>query len=257
MKEFICVLILLFLFSGCSSAKVPISNSDNKETSSLQSDTAVYLTEIQNSKNNVAILFEDVEIYTDEEKNYFEREIAYWLKETTDEEFSLAFSENVKKPGLDNYEQYLVDLQGKTTYRSEQIASVIFQGMINLKSAAHPMHVFFSLNYNPKTLETIDFLDIHSVTEELYIAFALEGEKTIKEKNGGEWPQGLGGFSEVFCSKEAFLRGMEKESPIDQRIYFYYTEEKTGFSFSTVHALGGHIEVELSRSLLQKTENKR
>lgn len=249
---FIFILIPMILSFGCSSITPPTISQETEETSELQSaETTVYLTESsKETKNSVAVVFDEVEIRSDQEKNYLEKEVASWLKEMTDEDFSLVLSESTEKPNLDQYEKYYVDLTGKTTYRSETMTSVIFQGLIHLKSAAHPMHVFFSLNYHPDSLEPIHFSEIHSATEELYIAFASEGEKTIKKENGDIWPQTLGTFSEVFCSKEDFFNGLKMGCPIDQRVYFYYTEENIGFSFSVPYVLGGHKEIELSRSFL-------
>jgi len=256
MKRIICVFILTLFLLGCSVVKSPIDTQTKEKSITLQADsTTLYLTQAQGDiKNSVAICFEGVELRAKNERNYFEKEIVSWLKEMTGEEFSLDFFECIQKPDLDRYERYFVDLTGKTVYRSEEIVSVIFHGTIYLKSAAHPMLVFFSLNYDPNTLETIRFSEIHSATQELYYVFASEGEKMIREENGGTWPQAFGSFSEVFCSKEEFLKGLATDCPVDQRIYFYYTEDKIGFSFSTVFALGGHKEVCLPRSLLENPQ---
>lgn len=249
MKRLMFALVLSLALFGCSVAEVPTVT----QTNGVQEPTSVlYLTQTQeDAKNVVAVSFAEVELHSEEEKEYCRKEISTWFKEMTDVEIPLAFSERSQKPDLNHYEQYLVDLSGKAVYRSEQMVSVIFQGMVNLKSAAHPMHVFFSINYDPNTLKTISFSDLHEVTNELYLAFSSEGEKAIREENGGAWPQGLGSFSEVFCSKDSFVKGLASDCPAHERVYYYYTEHETiGFSFSTEHALGGHREVTLPRSRL-------
>lgn len=241
MKRFLCIFVLIFFLTGCSSMEVPIYTSEIVETNKVKSEmTTTHLpAETQRESTNVVELLEDVNIQSEEERAYLINSVAFWLKEMTGEEFSEQLE----------HEQYFIDLRGKTVYRSEEMVSVIFQGMINLESAAHPLNVFFSFNYHPNTLETIVFSELHSVTEKLYLAFASEGEKTIREENGGAWPQSLDSFSEVFCSKERFFNGLKENCPIDQRIYFYYAGDNIGFSFSTPYVLGGHKEIELPRPI--------
>lgn len=102
------------------------------------------------------------------------------------------------------------------------------------------MHLFLSLNFNPKTMNIVDFTSRHTIDDELYNKFAQQGEKQFLEECGGKWPEGLSNFSEDLCSKEDFYDGLKNDS-----INWYYTENGIGFSYLVPYALGNHKEVEI------------
>lgn len=70
----------------------------------------------------------------------------------------------------------------------------------------------------------------------------MKGEQLILEETGGVWPEGWESFSEILCSKETFLDGLNGKN---SEIEWYYTENGIAFSYSVPFALGNHKEVEL------------
>ena len=91
-------------------------------------------------------------------------------------------------------------------------------------------------------MDIINFSSRHIIDDELYNEFAKQGEKQILEETGGDWPKEWGSFSEMFCSKEKFFDWLNNKTT---EIEWYYTDDGIGFSYSVIHALGDHKEVEL------------
>ena len=209
------------------------------------------LTEEMQSKNRIAVEFHDTTKWSRQEQVFLEGMVESWLSEYTGEAIDLVITENDNRQESAWEESHMVDLTGETTYRSDSLVSVIFQGMISYKQASHPNHVFFSINFDPRTLEQVPFGSLHTIDAELYQAFAKVGEQNILEECGGDWPENFGEFSEVFCSQENFIEGLQENCPLSSRVYYYYTEDGIGFSYSVVHALGGHKEVELLHTDLE------
>lgn len=170
------------------------------------------------------------------------------LYEISGENFKLINSERAIKNNNQNYTDYYITIESKTSYASDDIISIVFRGFLNKKSAAHPMHLFFALNFDPRTMSVVDFSSRHIIDDALYNEFVKQGEKEILDKTGGIWPEGWDSFSEMLCSKETFFDGLNGKN---SEIEWYYTENGIGFSYSVPFALGNHREVELRRVILK------
>lgn len=163
------------------------------------------------------------------------------------ENFDLKLSENNITDTEKEYSDYFIIMESKKLYNSGDIISMVFDGIFNNKSAAHPIHLFISLNFNPKTLEIISFSDNYHIDKDLYNTFANIAEKEILESCNGKWPDGLGSFSEMFYSQEQFIESMQKE-----KLYYFYTPEGIGISYLVPHSVGDHIEIVIPYSKLKK-----
>ena len=148
-----------------------------------------------------------------------------------------------------DYSNYALCLDYSVTSLTDDVISVAFDGMINLKSSAHPTHLFFAVNIDPKNNTLIRFDDRYVIDDALYDTFAEYAQKDLMELGHSDvWPEGWGTFSDMFCSKETFLNIMTSTNVF----YFYFTKEGVGISYPVAHSMGDHIEVVLPYSELKE-----
>ncbi len=163
-----------------------------------------------------------------------------------DAEFALKQSvRDVANNGRDYTGCYL-RAQSRVAYRSENLVSVVFTGRYNQRGAAHPIHFLWALNYDPQTLETVNFAQQYQVNATLYGAFSEAAEKEILEECSGKWPEGWGSFAEELCSEERFLKGLSEGGDFQH----YFTTEGVVISYPVSFALGSHKEALLPYSSL-------
>ena len=202
-----------------------------------------YLIE-ENDQNQISIMLPDDREYTAEQNEFIGDFVAQKLCAMTGENFDLVSSStDIKEPNKD-YSNYNISIEGRTTYASDDMISVVFAGSLNKKVAAHPSSVFFTLNFNPATNEIIKFESLHTIDDALYQKFATQGKQNIIDENDGVWPEEFDSFEETLCSKETFFDGLKVNT---NSINWYYTNEGIGFSYEVIHALGDHKEVEIKR----------
>ena len=140
-----------------------------------------------------------------------------------------------------------LELSGRVTFQSDELVCVVLEGMHNVRTAAHPNHLFSTRNFDPQTGETIRFSDRYVIDEALYEAFAASAVAFITERaDGGTWPKGWGSFAEMFCDEEEFINGLTAE----EEYHALYTEDGLYISFPVAYALGGHMEVPIPDSAL-------
>ncbi len=160
------------------------------------------------------------------------------IEKNFDADFTLEKSaSDVADKGRDYTGCYL-EARPRVAYRSEQLISIVFEGMYNKKGAAHPIHFLWALNYDPQTLEALSFSQQYQVDGALYSAFSEAAEKEIRADCGGKWPEGWGSFAEEICSEERFLEGLSQEGDF----HHYFTADGVVISFPVPYALGDHME---------------
>lgn len=207
----------------------------------------VYLLE-KNEENLVCIKLSLDDRFNEEQTRFVENFVVTELHKMTGVSFDLKKSNDMGDYHDEEYYNYYINLESKVSYVSNDAVSIIFSGVLNKKSAAHPLHLLFSLNFDPNTMNVIQFSERHAIDDALYEEFALEGEKRILEECGGKWPEGWKSFSETLCSKETFVKSLKNDNEYSE-VEWYYTEDGMGFSYSVAYSLGGHKEVELTRKL--------
>lgn len=215
----------------------------SETTASVAEPKTGYLIE-ENDQNKISIMLPDDREYTVEQNEFIGNFVSQKLYALTGENFDLVSSStDIKEPNKD-YSNYNISIEGRTTYASDDMISVVFAGSLNKKTAAHPSSVFFTLNFNPATNEIIKFESLHTIDDALYQKFATQGKQNIIDETGGVWPEEFDSFEETLCSKEAFFDGLKGNT---NSINWYYTNEGIGFSYEVIHALGDHKEVEIER----------
>ena len=150
----------------------------------------------------------------------------------------VASSEDVKDKDQ-IYDKYSILMESQITYESDNHISMVFNGLLNRRNSAHPIHWLFSINYNPQTLQIIPFSEKFTIDKQLYAVFADSAEKAIKEELEGVLPPGWESFREMIPSEQIFLEGMMVETE-----YSYYLHENgVVVSYPVPFAFGNHKEV--------------
>ncbi len=173
--------------------------------------------------------------------------ISGYFEKLTLTEFNLTLTNDSFDTEAHEYSEYYINTDCNITYFSDELISITFQGMLNYKTAAHPNHLFFTLNIDRETKQRIIFKDNYDINWELYDIFSNYARNNIVEK-AGEWPENWGSFSESICSFEEFERGMINEN----EFFFYYTNDGIGISYQVPFALGNHLEVVIPYSEMRE-----
>lgn len=232
----VTVLILFLTFTGCSAK-------ENSSKKLVEESKQLYVTEY-NTNNYISIQIPN-DCFDEAQKTFIKEFVYKTFEVTTDNKFNLEYSTTKPKSEDVQEVEYYIEVETRVTYFTDEFVSVVFDGFFNKSHAAHPINLFFTLNFNPKTLERVYFLDKYEMNDELYDLFSEQAEKNLIKETGGVWPNDWGSFSEDIFSKESFFNGLKNEKNIYSSIYCYYTDNAVGFSYECAHALGDHREVEI------------
>ena len=255
MKKLFSILLVIFLLSGCADSVVPdkpadSDNSTTSETPTVSTDPTVsekpaeYSYLIQDTAENIiSIKLPDGSEHAD----LIENMMVSKIKDLSSETITVTRSQTDVADKQREYSGYSIDLDTRISFASEDLVSVVVEGSFNRKGAAYPNDWFFTLNFNPATKQPVKFEDGYVADKALYDAFSAQAKQTIAAENGGEWPESFGEFGEMVCDEESFLNGLK-----DGSVYWYLTQNGMGFSCSVIHALGDHIEAEISLDAVTK-----
>ena len=132
-------------------------------------------------------------------------------------------------------------LDYEITYRTENLVSIVFRGMYNANSEAHPTNILFAVNLSPQIGQRIYLRNLYSINQALYADFSASATRTLLAQMDEQWPEIWGSFSESFCDWEQFRLGMYREDTFN----WYCTPEGITISYPVPHALGDHQETTL------------
>lgn len=242
----LCMLLFVLMIVGCAAPNKGESK-DSTLKNDLQGDVSTeesYSYLIEDSKKNI------ISIKMPEDKQYntiIEEHILKEIRDTWGQSFDLSRSKTDISNKDRDYSEFLLKLNTTITFASEDVVSVVVEGLFNKKTTAHPTHWFFTINFNPQTYEIVRFSDYYELDARVYELFSDAIIKKVSQQNGGVWPEILGDFSDHFCSQEDFLRDMA-----DGTMYYYFTEDGVGISCRVIFSMGNHWEAELPYDVLVK-----
>lgn len=204
---------------------------------------SAYLTQITD-KNVISV---KVPVFDDSALNTLVYDyIREHLTHITSKEFELTRTDDNITTASPNYSEYFIETEYKITYYSNDLISITFEGLLNHKTAAHPTHLFFTLNIDRHTKERIFFKDRFTVNEDLYKTFCDSAEIDITDK-AEDLTEPFENFFDSICSFEKFRDGMT----VENEFFAYYTEYGIGISYPVPFALGNHIEVGIPYSIIK------
>ena len=130
--------------------------------------------------------------------------------------------------------QYL-HISGKITFKNDTLVSLVFTGNQNVKSAAHPNEVFFTINVDVHTAQRVSLADVCAIDDSLYTAFLthVNSERISRDEL----------LSLKAFEKEVFLEGLAQEP--ENGFYGYFKPNYVCISYPVAYALGNHIEAEI------------
>ena len=163
-RLFFIVMIITFLVGCSKNETIPIISITDKTHEVIsnqmnQDDDSLVWTEVQ-SNNHITVELSDSGEWSQQERTFLGEMIGSWLSEYTGEIINLTITDDDNQRKSDQEESFSIDLTGRTTYRSSSLISVVFQGMIHFKQTAHPNQVFFSVNFDPKTMKQVPFASL-------------------------------------------------------------------------------------------------
>lgn len=248
-KIVICLLSFTLIISGCvyqrenfikkNTAKDESKNTINNENFFLIQETDETL---------ISIMIPQIYAIHEDNMPLIKKFVVSKMEDICGGNLCLTESETDVKGDIKNYSDYYIKVNSKISYNSNDLISIVFEGIVNKKATAHPYHLFFTFNFNPKTQKQVAFSDMYILDEKLYNIFSQQAEKNILEQTDGVWPEGWDSFSQELCSKEKFLNGL---IAVDE-IYWYHIKNGIGISYPVPYALGDHKEVEIPDELLEK-----
>lgn len=231
-------------------ATVPFVTEEKQAENSLIDASALTLY-YRSETDLVLVRFSQDAMLSTKELDFLKSDVCAYLQGIVGQTFEL--SDTIKEISAVQPDGYLIYLDMQSLYRTDSFVSITFEGILNLKTAAHPIHLFYSANLDPTTGEKILFSDRFVVEEALYQAIEAVGNREFKILCGESWDPEKISFS-ALCPQEKFLTTLQ-ENTSHGEVCFYETEDFVGFSFSVPFVMGNHWEVELPRSSFESTQD--
>ena len=139
--------------------------------------------------------------------------------------------------------------------RNNDCLSVVFEGMANFKTAAHPIHYFSSLNIDTNDGRLIFLSDVYILNE--YFA-AVVRKNFIEQGLDRFGSEMISGVEELALSDNIILAESlyQADKPNGSGIYSFMTDTALGISIPLSFALGNHFEVMICYDDLKPFERR-
>lgn len=134
-----------------------------------------------------------------------------------------------------------INLSYDITYNQKDLISIQFKGDGYKKSAAHPNHLFKTLNIDMKRKQLIKLNDIYKVDERFIEKYIEEFKRQV--------PQDRNSIIDSY-SMEQLLNYFNDADSGNSVIMSYYHNDNVGISILVPYAIGEHIEIELNKKLM-------
>lgn len=130
-----------------------------------------------------------------------------------------------------------INIEYEVTFSNNSFISIVFKGLINATSSAHPSNIFYTLNINIENSSKIRLTDIYNIDDDFVEICRNELKKQLDSNIA------------IYLDNE--LKDMLINSDQKSEVYSYYKEKSVGISFPTIHVIGDHSEIEISKELLK------
>lgn len=133
----------------------------------------------------------------------------------------------------DDYTELTLNIDYKITLCNNSIISIVFKGMGNVRTAAHPINHFLSLNIDLKDSTKLRLQDIYNVDNEFTNIYITNMVKQTISK-----------ISDYIMSDsgDKLTAQLKNADSSDSDIYSYFTDKQLGISYDVPHAAGDHVE---------------
>lgn len=137
-----------------------------------------------------------------------------------------------------------LDLSYEISCNSKDLISIKFFGIGNIATAAHPNHLFKTVNIDVTNKKIVKLNEIYNIDDEFINIYINEFKNNFPE---------IGNQIMKNYSKKNLLEYFNNSDEKYSSIMTYYTKDKIGISLSVPHALGDHIEIEVDQKLISKS----
>ncbi|MCG7383137.1 hypothetical protein [Paenibacillus sp. ACRRY] len=235
MKNWLLILIPVLLLMSCN-ANVDLYSDQAKSNNDLSIEEGFTIKNSNYSKNNINIVYPQIVDITNAEKIN-----ALIQNEAT----RIVNSYSLEKDNLDiNY---------RIMYKNYELISIQYFGSVFTEGAPYPSNVFYTSNIDLKKGSRVKLSDLIEVNDAFVEKFK-EGsyksyDKDLNLLDNGVLTEILSGYS----SKDliSYFKQSDTVGEVnDSETYSYITQDAIGVSISVPHALGDHLEMEISFSNL-------
>jgi hypothetical protein len=134
----------------------------------------------------------------------------------------------------------------RITHKSDNLLSIVFEGSLNVRTAAHPTDLFYTLNIDLNRSKKLRLSDIYYVNQDFARVIIDKWQAYLNECNS-EAPTDT---TEI-DSNEDILNYL-KQADNDSIICSYFTDKKVGVSISVSHVMCDHMEIEIEKDKLKE-----
>ncbi|MEW4426849.1 hypothetical protein AB1I68_05245 [Paenibacillus pabuli] len=231
MKNWLLILIPVLLLMSCNSNDELYSD-QAKGNNDSSIDKGYTIENINYSKNNINIVYPQIVDITNAEKIN-----ALIQNEAT----RIVNSYSLEKDNLDiNY---------RIMFKNHELISIQYFGSAFAEGAPYPSNVFYTSNIDLKKGSRVKLIDLIVVNDAFVEKFKEGSYKSYDEDlnllDNGVITEILSGFS----SKDLinYFKQSDGVGEVnDSGTYSYITQDAIGVSISVPHALGDHLEMEVS-----------
>ena len=233
-KTVIWLVYLFLCFSlccGCADNNPNISSQQSTMPSSAKAQVLTYCENGTIINVDISPISNKTNALDSVVKSFIENKV----EEITGERLMLTLAFEKVANAEEIYSDYWIDICASAFYGDNNECSIIFTGMLNRKTAAHPIYLHFALNIDCLTMERIRFQDIFAIDENLYDSFSTAAEAQIIGEIG-EWPKEWRSFQEEICSKNDFIAGIQNEIEYS----WYYSQNGVTIVYPVPHSMGDY-----------------
>lgn len=146
----------------------------------------------------------------------------------------------------DIYEGLTLDVNYEVSYQEKNIISIVYTGIGNVESAAHPINIFKSININIPQNKKIYLNNLYNIDDNFVELFKEEFNKQVSFEKSII----LNNYS------DNDLKELLKNTDLKHSVMSYLKNEKVGLSLEVPHAIGDYIIIEIDSKKLEKFKIK-
>jgi len=151
--------------------------------------------------------------------------------------FDVTVNENHEKWQWDNdaYTVIAIVSDYEIMFKDDKFLSIVFEGFLNAKSAAHPTSFIYTLNIDLQTGKPIKLFDIYDINHEFIELYRIGVENSSYEQEIKEY---LNKYDDdelisFFSNSESLYNG----------VWSYFTDNELRISFAVPHAIGDYVVI--------------
>ena len=258
-EKYTLILMLFFLILvSCNAKKNP---EDKRRSGAAKANSPLSGGNTNGNTNSLHKSYEIIKnTYTDENVKISYPQITHLSNASLEKKINEILKGDAFKV-LNDYggisDDLTLDLNYAIKLKSDNLLSICYSGLGNVKGTAHPNHIFYTTNINIPNGSRIKLKDIISIDDNFikklkkakYIAWEAHADKELESAI----------YEQLNSLDDDMLKNMLMNADsLDGDVFSYLTKDSLGISLGVPHALGDHAEFEMKYSDIKnniKTES--